>query len=131
MSRTLQPPGWDQPSGYANGIEARGRMVFVAGQIGWDAQRKLVPGGFVAQAAQALANVVAVLREAGARPEHVVRLTWYVVDRQEYVASLRALGERYRAIMGRHYPAMTAVQVAALIEDGARVEVEATAVVPE
>jgi enamine deaminase RidA (YjgF/YER057c/UK114 family) len=86
---------------------------------------------FVAQAAQALANVVAVLREAGARPEHVVRLTWYVVDRQEYVASLRALGERYRAIMGRHYPAMTAVQVAALIEDGARVEVEATAVVPE
>jgi len=85
----------------------------------------------VAQAAQALANVVAVLREAGARPEHVVRLTWYVVDRQEYVASLRALGERYRAIMGRHYPAMTAVQVAALIEDGARVEVEATAVVPE
>jgi enamine deaminase RidA (YjgF/YER057c/UK114 family) len=131
MSRTLQPPGWHQPSGYANGIEARGRMVFVAGQIGWDAQRKLVPGGFVAQAAQALANVVAVLREAGARPEHVVRLTWYVVDRQEYVASLRALGERYRAIMGRHYPAMTAVQVAALIEDGARVEVEATAVVPE
>jgi len=85
----------------------------------------------VAQAAQALANVVAVLREAGARPEHVVRLTWFVVDRQEYVASLRALGERYRAIMGRHYPEMTAVQVAALIEDGARVEVEATAVVPE
>ena len=131
MSRALQPPGWKKPSGYANGIEARGRMVFVAGQVGWDAQQKLVGGDFVAQAAQALANVVAVLREAGARPEHVVRLTWYVVDRHEYLASLTALGERYRAIMGRHFPAMTAVQVAALVEEGARVEIEATAVVPE
>jgi enamine deaminase RidA (YjgF/YER057c/UK114 family) len=129
--KTLQPPGWAKPSGYANGVEARGRMVFVAGQVGWDAQQQLVAGGFVAQAAQALGNVVAVLREAGARPEHVVRLTWYVVDKREYLASLPALGERYRAIMGRHYPAMSAVQVAALVEDGARVEIEATAVVPE
>jgi enamine deaminase RidA (YjgF/YER057c/UK114 family) len=106
-------------------------MVFVAGQIGWDAQHKLVAGGFLAQAAQALANIVTVLHEAGAGPEHVVRLTWYVVDRCEYLASLAALGERYRAIMGRHFPAMTAVQVAALVEDAARVEIEATAVIPE
>jgi enamine deaminase RidA (YjgF/YER057c/UK114 family) len=129
--KTLQPPGWALPKGYANGVEARGRMVFVAGQIGWDAQQKLVAHGFVEQAAQALQNVVAVLREAGAGPEHVVRLTWYVVDKREYVASLARLGERYRAIMGRHYPAMSAVQVSALIEDGARVEIEATAVVPD
>jgi enamine deaminase RidA (YjgF/YER057c/UK114 family) len=131
VNRPLQPPGWSKPSGYANAIEARGRMVFVAGQIGWDAQHKLVAGGFLAQAAQALANIVTVLHEAGAGPEHVVRLTWYVVDRGEYLASLAALGERYRAIMGRHFPAMTAVQVAALVEAGARVEIEATAVIPE
>ena len=129
MSRTLQPPGWDQPSGYANGIEARGRMVFVAGQIGWDAQRKLVPGGFVAQAAQALANVVAVLREAGARPEHVVRLTWYVTSRAEYLDSLKAIGAAYRAVMGRHFPVMAVVEVTALMEGSAKVEIETTAVV--
>lgn len=129
--KTLQPPGWALPKGYANGVEARGRMVFVAGQIGWNAAGEIVRDDFVAQAAQALANVAAVLREAGALPEHVVRLTWYVVDKREYLASLPALGDRYRAIMGKHYPAMTAVQVAALIEDRARVEIEATAVVPE
>jgi enamine deaminase RidA (YjgF/YER057c/UK114 family) len=129
--KTLQPPGWRPPKGYANGVEARGRMVFVAGQIGWNAAGELVTGGFVAQAAQALANVVAVLHEAGARPHHIVRLSWYVVDKGEYIASLPALGERYRAIIGKHYPAMTAVQVAALIEDAARVEIEATAVVPD
>ena len=129
--KTLQPPGWTPPKGYANGVEARGRLVFIAGQVGWDAQQRLVSHDFVAQAAQALENVAAVLREAGARPEHVVRLTWYVVDKREYLDSLRELGARYRAIMGRHYPAMSAVQVAGLVEDGARGEIEATAVVPE
>ena len=130
MSRALQPPGWARPRGYANGIVAQGRLVFVAGQIGWDAGQRLVEGGFVAQARQALANVVAVLHEAAAGPQHLVRLTWYVVDRREYLASLPALGAAYREVLGPHYPAMTAVEVAALIEDGARVEIEATAVVP-
>jgi enamine deaminase RidA (YjgF/YER057c/UK114 family) len=129
--RTLQPPHWSAPRGYANGVEARGRLVFVAGQIGWNAAQTFESDDFIAQATQALANVVAVLREAGAAPEHVVRLTWYVVDRREYVASLPALGRAYRDVMGRHYPAMTAVQVAGLIEARARVEIEATAVVPE
>jgi enamine deaminase RidA (YjgF/YER057c/UK114 family) len=129
--KTLQPPGWRAPKGYANGIEARGRLVFVAGQVGWNAQQRFESDDFVAQAAQALANVAAVLREAGATPAHVVRLTWYVVDKREYLASLPALGEHYRAVMGRHYPAMTAVQVTALIEDRARVEIEATAVIDE
>jgi enamine deaminase RidA (YjgF/YER057c/UK114 family) len=127
----LQPDGWAAPRGYSNGIAARGRLVFVAGQIGWDAQGRLVDGSFVAQARQALANIVAVLREAGAKPEHLVRLTWYVADRSEYLDAGRALGAAYREIIGAHYPAMTAVQVAAFVEDGARVEIEATAVVPD
>ena len=128
--RTLLPPGWTPPRGYANGVVARGELVFVAGQIGWNAQQRFESDEFVAQAAQALRNVVAVLREAGAQPSHVVRLTWYVVDKREYLASLPALGAAYRAVMGPHYPAMTAVEVSALIEDRARVEIEATAVVP-
>jgi enamine deaminase RidA (YjgF/YER057c/UK114 family) len=128
--RTLQPPGWAPARGYANGIAARGELVFVAGQIGWNAGQAFESDDFVAQAAQALRNVVAVLHEAGAAPSHVVRMTWYVVDRHEYLAGLPALGEAYRAIMGRHYPAMTAVEVRALIEDRARVEIEATAVLP-
>ena len=129
--KTLQPPGWAAPRGYANGIAARGRLVFVSGQIGWNAAQELESDDFVAQATQALRNVAAVLQEGGATPAHVVRMTWYVTDRREYVASLPALGKAYREIMGRHYPAMTAVEVSALIEEGARVEIEATAVVPD
>ena len=129
--RTLQPPGWKPPKGYANGIAARGMLVAVGGQIGWNAQQEFESDEFVAQSRQALQNIVAVLAEAGARPEHVVRMTWYVVDRDEYLASLRALGRAYQEIMGRHYPAMTAVQVVALMEDRARVEIEATAIVPD
>ena len=129
--RTLQPPGWAPPRGYANGIAARGMLVFVGGQVGWNAAQSFESDDFVAQARQALANVVAVLGEAGARPEHVVRLTWYVVDRDEYVASARALGAAYREVMGRHYPAMAAVEVSRLVEPRARVEIEATAVVPD
>ena len=127
----VEPPGWAPARGYANGVSAQGRLVFVAGQIGWNAAQRFESDDFVAQAAQALANVAAVLAAAGARPEHVVRLTWYVVDKREYLASLSALAAPYRAVMGRHYPAMTAVEVRALIEDRARVEIEATAVVPE
>jgi len=127
--KTLQPPGWAPARGYANGVSARGELVFVAGQIGWNAQQQFETDDFVGQATQALRNVVAVLGEAGARPEHVVRLTWYVVDRGEYLACLPALGAAYRSVMGAHYPAMTAVEVSALIEPRARVEIEATAVV--
>jgi enamine deaminase RidA (YjgF/YER057c/UK114 family) len=129
--RTLQPPGWKTPKGYANGIAARGTLVFVGGQVGWNAAQQFDSDDFVAQAKRALENVVAVLAEAGARPEHVVRMTWYVVDKRAYLASLRALGAAYRAVMGRHYPVMTAVEVVALIEDRARVEIEATAVIPD
>jgi enamine deaminase RidA (YjgF/YER057c/UK114 family) len=126
--RTVQPDGWAPARGYANGVVARGELVFVAGQIGWNAQQAFESDEFVAQAAQALRNVVAVLAAAGAAPADVVRMTWYVVDRREYLASLPALGKAYRAIMGAHYPAMTAVEVRALMEDRARVEIEATAV---
>ena len=126
--RTLQPPDWAPARGYANGVAARGQLIFVAGQIGWNAQQRFDSDDFVEQAAQALRNVVAVLREARAGPEHVVRLTWYVVDRSEYLACLPALGAAYRAVMGAHYPALTAVEVSALIAPRARVEVEATAV---
>jgi enamine deaminase RidA (YjgF/YER057c/UK114 family) len=127
----VQPPGWAPPRGYANGISARGRLVFVAGQVGWNAAQVFESDEFVAQAAQALANVAAVLHAADALPQHVVRLTWYVVDKREYLASLAALAAPYRAVMGRHFPAMTAVEVTALMEDRARVEIEATAVVPD
>ena len=127
----LQPPDWAPPKGYANGIAARGTLLFVGGQVGWNARQQFESDEFVAQAAQALQNIVAVLAQAGARPEHVVRLTWYVVDRDEYLSSLSALGRAYRDIMGRHYPAMSAVQVVALMEARARVEIEATAVLPD
>lgn len=127
----LQPADWAKPKGFSNGIAARGRQVFVAGQIGWDGQCHFVGDDFVSQAAQALRNIVAVLAEAGARPEHITRMNWYVVDKQEYLGAGRALGLAYREIIGRHYPAMTAVQVVALIEDRARLEIEVTAVVPE
>jgi enamine deaminase RidA (YjgF/YER057c/UK114 family) len=129
--RALQPAGWTPPKGYANGIEARGRLVFVAGQVGWNGQGQFESDDFVAQARQALGNIVAILREAGAGPEHIARMTWYVTDKREYVASWKALGGAYREVIGRHYPAMTAVEVAGLIEEGAKVEIEATAVIPD
>ena len=129
--RTLHPAGWTRAKGYANGIAARGTMVFVAGQVGWDARQRIVGEDFVAQAKQALQNIVAVLAEGGARPEHIVRMTWYVVDRREYLECARELGAAYRDVIGRHYPAMSAIEVAGLVEEGARVEIEATAVVPD
>ncbi|MCS0591950.1 RidA family protein [Massilia norwichensis] len=127
----LQPPGWPRPRGYSNGVAASGRQVFVSGMIGWNAEGRFESEDFALQARQALLNVVEVLREAGARPEHIVRMTWYVVDKREYLAAAEALGAAYREIIGKHYPAMTAVQVSALIEDRARLEIEVTAVVPE
>ena len=129
--RILQPHGWPRPRGYANGMSARGRQVHVAGQIGWDENGRLVSTELVAQARQALRNIVTVLACDDARPEHLVRLTWYVIDRDAYVASGSALGEAYREVIGHHFPAMSAVQVSALIEPGALVEIEATAVVPD
>jgi len=129
--KILQPPGWAAPKGYANGVAARGTTVHVGGQVGWNAEQRFESDDFVAQVRAALANVVAILAEGGARPEHIVRMTWYVVDRREYVASYPALGRVYREVIGRHYPAMTAVEVSALIEDRARVEIEVTAVVPD
>ena len=130
-ARVLHPAGWAKAKGYANGIAAEGRLVFVGGQIGWNAAQRFESADFVGQARQALANIVAVLAEAGARPEHIARMTWYVVDKREYLAAGKALGEAYREIIGRHYPAMTAVEVTSLMEDAARVEIEATAIVPD
>lgn len=127
----LQPPGWPRARGYSNGVAARGRIVSVSGMIGWDAQGQFQTDDFVGQARQALENIVAVLREANAGPQHIVRMTWYVVDKREYLAASAALGAAYRDVIGRHYPAMSAVQVAGLMEDRARVEIEATAVVPD
>ena len=129
--KILQPPDWSPPKGYANGVAARGMLVFVGGQIGWNAQQAFETDDFIEQTRRALQNVVAVLAEAGARPEHVVRMTWYVVDRREYLDNLRALGDVYRDVMGRHFPAMTAVAVSALIEQRAKLEIEVTAVVPD
>jgi enamine deaminase RidA (YjgF/YER057c/UK114 family) len=130
--KILNPKNWAKPKGYANGIAARGTLVFVAGQIGWNGEKeKFESDDFVAQTRQALANIVAVLAESGARPEHLVRLTWYVTDKQEYVARLAEIGKAYREVIGRHYPTMALVQVAALVEDRAKVEIEATAVVPD
>ena len=124
----LQPPGWAQPRGYANGIVAEGRVVFVAGQIGWNADGVFETDDFAEQARQALANVVAVLAEAGGAPTDIARMTWYITDKREYRAALQAVGRAYREVIGAHYPAMTLVQVAALLEDRAKVEIEATAV---
>lgn len=127
----IQPRGWKEPKGFANGVVARGRLVFLAGQVGWNAAQQFASDDFVAQARQALANIAALIGEAGGKPEHITRLTWFVLDKKEYVSRLRELGEAYRAVMGRHFPAMTLVQVAALVEDRAKVEIEATAVVPD
>ena len=130
--RTLQPPGWPRPRGYANGVAAGGgTLVFVAGQIGWDETGAFPAADLPGQVRQTLRNVLAVLAEAGARPEHVARLTWYVTDREEYLATAREIGAAYREMMGGHYPAMAVVEVSALIESQAKVEIEATAVVPK
>ncbi len=131
MTQILQPPGWDRPKGYANGVAVRGRQVFVAGMIGWDGQCRFHTDTLAGQVRQALANVVAVLAEAGAKPEHIVRMTWYVTDKREYLAASREIGAAYREWVGNFNVAMTAVQVAALIEDRAKVEIEVTAVVPD
>ena len=126
----LHPKHWRPTRGFSSGVAVSGRQVFVAGQIGWDANQEIVADDLVAQVEQALRNIVEVLAEADARPEHVVRLTWYVTDRQEYLARSSDVGHAYRRVMGRHFPAMTLVQVVALVEDRAKVEIEATAVVP-
>jgi enamine deaminase RidA (YjgF/YER057c/UK114 family) len=127
--RRLQPPGWPEPRGYANGIEAEGRLVFVGGQIGWDETGAFASPDLAGQVRQTLRNIVAVLAEAGAGPEHVARLTWFVTDRDEYLASLKEIGAAYRDVMGRHFPAMAVVQVVSLVEAEAKVEIEATAVI--
>jgi enamine deaminase RidA (YjgF/YER057c/UK114 family) len=129
--KSLQPPGWTLPKGYANGVAARGTTVCVSGQVGWNAGQRFESDDFVPQARLALQNIVAILREAGAGPEHIVRMTWYIVDKREYVASYPALGAVYREVIGRNFPAMTAVEVKSLIEDRAKVEIEATAIVPD
>ena len=126
----LQPRGWPRPAGYANGVAAKGTIVFVAGQVGWNAQREFASDDLVVQVRQALENVVAVLAEAGGRPEHIARMTWYLLDKREYLARSREIGLVFREIIGTYSAAMTAVEVSALIEDGAKVEIEVTAVLP-
>ncbi len=127
--RVLHPEGWPRPAGYANGVVAEGRLVFVAGQIGWDETQTFRSDDFVEQLRQALSNTLAVLAEAGAGPEQVVRMTWYVTDKEEYRARAREVGAAYRALMGKHFPAMTLVEVSALLEDRAKIEIETTAVI--
>ena len=128
--KILQPPGWARAKGFSNGIAAQGRLVFIAGQVGWTGEGKWEARDFAGQFRQSLKNIVAVLKEAEGRPEHIVRLTWYVLDKREYLNSLKQVGEAYREVMGRHYPTMAVVQVSALVEEEARLEIEATAVVP-
>jgi enamine deaminase RidA (YjgF/YER057c/UK114 family) len=130
MHEILHPRSWKPAVGYSNGIAAEGRLVFTGGMIGWNADCEFETDDFVGQVRQALENIVAVLAEAGAGPEHLVRLTWYVTDKREYLANLRDLGAAYKAVIGRVYPAMALVQVVALVEDRAKVEIEATAVIP-
>lgn len=133
MSRPgiLQPEGWPRPSGYSNGVLAQGRQVFIAGQVGWNPQSgKFESAQLIDQATQALRNVLAVLSQANGRPEHIARMTWYLTSRAEYIAHLKEIGAAYREIMGKHFPAMTAVEVTALVEAQAKVEIEATAVIP-
>ena len=128
--QTLQPKHWTKPKGFSNGVAAQGRQVFVAGQIGWNAAQEFESDDFVAQVEQALRNILEVLAEADAGPQHLVRLNWYVTDKREYLARLGDVGQAYRRVIGRHFPAMALVQVVALVEDRAKVEIEATAVVP-
>ena len=131
MHTILQPEGWAKPIGYANGVAATGRTLFVGGQIGWNGNSEFETYDFVGQVRQTLKNVVAVLAAGGAEPRHITSMTWYFTDKQEYLANLRGLGEAYREIIGRHYPAMAAMQVVALVEDRAKIEIQATAVIPE
>jgi enamine deaminase RidA (YjgF/YER057c/UK114 family) len=128
--KILQPPGWARAKGFSNGIAASGKLVFIAGQIGWTGEGKWEASDFAGQFRQAIRNILDVLAQANGRPEHIVRLTWYVLDKREYLGSLQAVGEAYRELMGRHYPTMAVVQVSGLVEDEARLEIEATAVVP-
>lgn len=130
VHRTLHPADWKAPRGYANGIVAEGKTVYVGGQIGWNRDQEFESDDFVAQAEQTLRNIVEILEEAGAGPEHLVRLSWFVLDKREYLDRLQEIGAAYRKVIGRHYPAMSLVQVGALVEDEARLEIEATAVVP-
>lgn len=129
--QTLQPPGWARPKGYSNGIVASGRMVFIAGQVGWDAQEVFRSEDLVDQVRQALTNIVAILAEADAGPEHIVRMNWYLGDGAEYNARLAEIGAVYRELIGRHFPAMTALQVAGFVEKGAKIEIEVTAMLPD
>ena len=131
MHDILQPEGWSKPVGYSNGISARGRHIFVGGQVGWTGQCRFETDDLAGQVRQALENVVAVLAVGGAGPEHIVSMTWYFTDRSEYLANLKRIGEAYREVMGRHYPAMAAMQVVALVEERAKVEIQAIAVVPD
>jgi enamine deaminase RidA (YjgF/YER057c/UK114 family) len=131
MHEILQPEGWAKPIGYANGIAARGRLVFVGGQVGWNGQQKWETDDFAGQVRQTLANIVAVLAEAGAKPEHITTMTWYFTSKAEYLANLKGIGQAYRDVIGRHFPAMAAVEVTALVEDRAKVEIQAMAVVPD
>ena len=126
----LHPPGWPRPKGYSCGVSAQGTIVMISGQIGWDANNVFTAHDIAGQVRQALQNVVTILAEAGGRPEHIARLTWYVTDKHEYVAAQREIGAAYRAVLGKHFPAMSVVAVTALVEDAARVEIEATAIVP-
>jgi enamine deaminase RidA (YjgF/YER057c/UK114 family) len=131
MMQVLQPPGWARAKGFSNGIAAKGKLVFIAGQVGWTGQGEWIEKSFAGQFRQTLKNILAVLAQAGGGPQDIVRLTWYVLDKKEYLASLKEVGAAYRELMGKHYPAMAVVQVGALIEDEARLEIEATAVIPE
>jgi enamine deaminase RidA (YjgF/YER057c/UK114 family) len=126
----LQPQGWPRPKGYSNGMMAEGRQIFVSGQVGWDSEGRFTSPTLAGQVKQALENIIAVLAEADGRPEHIVRLTWYVTSREEYHAELREIGAAYRDVMGKHFPTMSVVQVVALMEKEAKVEIEATAVLP-
>ena len=129
--KIIQLPGWPKPKGYSNGIVAKGRLVFVAGQVGWNAQEKFETSDLAGQARQALKNIVAILAEAGAGPEHICRMDWFLGDVKEYNASLKEIGAAYRDVIGRHFPVMTAVQVSGFVETGAKLEIEVTAVLPE
>ena len=126
----LQPPGWARAKGFSNGIVASGKLVFIAGQVGWTGEGEWKARDFAGQFRQALANILEVLAQANGKPEHIVRLTWYVLDKREYLDSLKAVGNAYRELMGKHYPTMAVVQVSGLVEDEARLEIEATAVIP-
>lgn len=131
MHEILQPEGWAKPVGYANGVAARGRQIYVGGQIGWNGQCRFETDDFSGQVRQTLENIVAVLAEAGAGPQHITSMTWYFVDKAEYLANLKGIGQAYREVIGRNFPAMAAMQVAALVEDRAKIEIQAIAVIPD